>query len=134
MPYDLSVLKDRNFAFKTDPEDRIAAVEVRLLRLDLPWAPERCGRRRIVLEVTSREQAGDALYRLLDEALDTDRLPLEALHVSEAKLRFTFEPANGERPKTLTFDLRYPDRCTLKDDPHDQIAHRYLRRWGIARD
>ena len=134
VPYDLSVLKDRNFPFKTDPEDRIAAVEVRLLRLDLPSEPGQRGRRRIVLEVTSRDHTGDALYRLLDEALNTNGLPLHALHVSEAKMRFTFEPVNGERPKTLTFDLRYPDRCTLKDDPHDQIARKYLRRWGIAHD
>ncbi len=134
VPYDLAVLKRGAFSFPTDPPDRIAGVEVRLLRLDLPHRPGEAVPRRITLSVNSRNDVGDSLYRLLDEAIDKDHVPLRDVHISVAKLRFTFEPTNGERPKTLTFEVKYPDRCTLKDDPHDQIARKYLRRWKIAHE
>lgn len=127
-PYDLEVLKDESFPFSTDPQDRVAAVHVRQLRLCLPGPLKR----RITVSAESSRQAPQALHDLLNEAINKTRVPLSQLRVAHAKLRLTFAPEDGERPKTLTFEVAYPDRCTLKDDPHDQVAKKYLQRWGIA--
>lgn len=134
MPYDLAVLKNRYFPFAADPKDRVAHVEVRQLRLDLPFDRLKGARRRITLTASSLPEASNALHRLVDEAINKENVGLGEALISQAKLRFTFAPVDGERPKTLTFEVTYPDRCTLKDDPHDQIAKKYLKEWGIARD
>lgn len=130
VPFDLTVLKNRDFPFTTDPRDRVAAVHVRQLRFDLPEPTPG----RITVSSHASNRSPCALHDLLDEAINQARVSVETMHVSLAKLRFVFAPHNGERPKTLTFEVTYPDRCTLKDDPLDQIAKKYLREWGIARD
>jgi hypothetical protein len=38
----------------------------------------------------------------------------------------------AEKGKTLTFEISASDRCTLKDDPLDQIAKKYLEKWGFV--
>jgi len=129
VPFDLAVLKDAAFRFPTAPGDRVASVHVRLLRFDVPGPLNR----RITVSAETSDMAPRALHELLDDAINQSRMPLSDLHVSQARLRFTFEPTNGERPKTLTFDVTYPDRCTLRDDAHDQVAKKCLREWGIAR-
>jgi hypothetical protein len=130
VPFDLTALKNPDFPFTTDPADRIAAVHVRQLRFDLPEPT----RGRLTVSAHASDHRPRALRDLVDRAIDRAQMPLDALHVSQAKLRLVFAPRNGERPKTLTFEVTYPDRCTLKDDPHDQIAKKCLRQWGIARD
>lgn len=129
LPFNLNVLKDAEFSFPTDPRDCIEAVELRLLRFDLPVD---FGGRLTVTPDSPR--ASCSLHHMLDAAIDKSRMPLHDLYVSQAKLRFTFAPEPGRKPKMLTFEVTYPDRCTLRDDPHDQIARKYLRRWGIAGD
>jgi len=130
IPYDLDGLKDAGFPFSTDPKDRIAAVHVRQLRLDVP--NPKPGRITVLSHQSDRNP--HALHDLLDEAINKARVPLTTLHVSAAKLQFAFMPRDGKRPKTLTFEVTYPDGCTLGDDPVDQLAKKYLHEWGIARD
>jgi len=127
-PYDLSALKRRDFAFKTDPADNIAGVEVRLLRFDLPGK----GYRRLVLSARPTPEVPDVLHALIDEAIDKSNFPLSELLVSQARLSFKFHGQNGRRGKTLTFEVTYPDRCNLKDNGYDAVAKRYLVKWGIA--
>lgn len=127
-PFDLDVLKDDRFPFYTDPQDRITAVHVRQLRLRLPGPLKR----QITLSAEASSYAPQALHDLLHEAINKSRMPLAQLRVAQAKLQLVFAPEHGERPKTLTFEVAHPDRCTLKDDPHDQVAKKYLQRWGIA--
>jgi hypothetical protein len=127
-PFDLEVLKDRTFPFPTDPADRVAAVNLRMLRFELPPP----GGRRITVAATTNSCGPRTLHDLVDAAIDSARLPLTKLQVSQAKLQLVFAPADDERPRSLTFEVTYPDRCTLKDDPCDQVAKKYLRRWGIA--
>ena len=130
VPYDLSVLRDAQFSFPTEPEDRISAVHVRQLRLDLPGPASR----RVTLSARSGPHAPRAVHELLASVLDGTGHRIDEVHISQVRLRLTFAPLNGERPRSLTFEVTYPDRCTLKDDPLDQIARRCLKRWGIARD
>jgi len=127
-PYDLSVLKRRDFDFKTDPGDNVAGVEVRMLRFDLPGK----GYRRVMVSARPTPDVPDALHALIDEAIDTSNLPLSELHVSQARLSFKFHGQNGRRGKTLTFEITYPDSCPLRDDGYDAVAKKYLVKWGIA--
>ncbi|MBS3735514.1 MAG: hypothetical protein KGY99_11450 [Phycisphaerae bacterium] len=127
--YDLSELKDREKAFPTDPADGVDSVEVKMLRLDVPGG---CSKR-VVLEANPSPRSPRALYDLMDDAINKDNVPLDSVHVSRARMRLTFAPRNGGRAKKLTFEVAHPNRCTLKDDQFDQVAKKYLQRWGIAR-
>lgn len=127
-PYDLAVLKRRDFSFKTDPADNVESVEVRLLRFDLPGK----GYRRLVLSARPTPEVPDVLHALVEEAIDKTKFPLSELHVSQAKLSMRFRGQDGRRGKTLTFEVTYPDRCNLKDNGYDAVAKRYLTKWGIA--
>lgn len=127
-PYNLDVLKRGDFAFKTDAEDNIERVELRLLRFDLPGR----GYRRLVLSGRPTPEVPDVLQSLIEEAIDKTKVPLTELQVSQARLSFRFRGLNGKRGKTLTFEVTYPDRCNLKDHGHDAVAKKYLSKWGIA--
>ncbi|MBW7905255.1 MAG: hypothetical protein LC135_05555 [Phycisphaerae bacterium] len=133
VPYDLGVLNQPEFGFPLDPALGVESVELRALRYDLPQDSKTGAGRRLMLTVASRRNAGDALQRMRSDALSANLRPGD-LFPSQARLRMTFRPQNGHRPKAMTFEVTYPDRCTLKDDPHDQIARKCLRAWGIARD
>jgi hypothetical protein len=128
--FDLSGLRNRDFEFKVEVADGIQAVTVRQLRLDLPGATGR----RIILQANASPQKPKALYDLIDAALDKRNVALDSVTVSQAKLRIVFAPRHGQRAKTLTFEISIPDRCTLKDDPYDQVAKECLRRWKLARE
>ena len=128
--YNLSGLKNRDFEFRFAVTDGIEAVTVRQLRLDLPGDKGR----RIILQASASPQKPKALYDLLDTALNKENLPLDSLTVSQAKLRIAFKAQPGQRAKTLTFEVSLPDRCTLKDDPHDQVAKKCLRLSKLTRE
>lgn len=126
-PYDLAVLKSRNFSFKTDPSDNIESTEIRLMRFDLPGK----GYQRLVL--SARPTGGvPNIHSLVEEAVNTSNFPLSQLQVSQAKISMRFRGTNGQRGKSLTFEVTYPDRCNLKDTGNDAVAKKYLKTWGIA--
>jgi hypothetical protein len=128
--FDLMGLKKRDFPHATEVQDAINLVCIKKLRLDLPGM----GGRRIILEASASKTKPDAVYDLLDVALNKERVPVDTLFLSQVKFQFVFAPRGGKREKKLTFEVSHPDRCTLKDDPHDQIAKKYLKLWKIARE
>ena len=130
VPFDMRILKDPSFSFPTELADRVAAVDVRQLRFDVVGA----AKERITFSVAPRGSEPEALHQLINRAIHRSKLPPDELTVSQARMRFTFEPLNGERAKSLTFEVTHPNRCSLRDDPHDQIAKKYLKQWGIARE
>jgi len=127
--YDLTPLKDRNVNLATDPADGIEGVFVRMLRFDLPDSSNR----RITFEANSATD-GKAIYRLIERVIEKKGLPMSIVTVAKAKLRLEFAGVDGRKGKTLTFEISTPDRCTLKDDPLDQIARKYIERWGFIVD
>jgi len=128
--FNLVGLKNRDFEFTRDRADGIESVTVRQLRLDLPGT----NGRRVIFRANPSPQKPKALYDLIDAALNKQNVPLESVTVSQAKLCFSFAARPGQRAKTLTFEISIPDCCTLKDDPHDQIAKKYLRLWELTRE
>jgi hypothetical protein len=124
--FDLEPLKNKEIRFPTDPADGVENVCVRMLRLDVPGM----GNRRITFEASSRND-GKAVYKLMDRALAKESLSLDDVIVAKAKLQFKFAGRDGKRGNSLTFEVSTPDGCTLKDDPLDQIAKKYIEQWGF---
>jgi len=111
----------------TDPQDAVEKVTIRALSLDLPGFE----RRRITFEASSRKEK-QPIHTLIGKALNKTNIPLESTTVAKAKLQFAFARRDGKKGKTLTFEISIPDRCTLKDDPLDQIAKKYIEQWGLV--
>lgn len=130
IPYDLNGLKNRAFAFPTDPADGIAEVRLRELRLSVVGNEKK----RITFEVPPKGSPGD-VHDLLEQALHEERLPLAMVNVTSAaiQMRFNNTNGNGRAVKTVTFRMAAPDSCTLKDSPHHLIAKKYLKRWELER-
>ena len=125
--FELSKLKDKNFSFVTEPQDTVEHVAIRVLRLDLPGM----GNRRMTFEV-GPSNAGQPIHTLIEKALNKANIPLDKAIVAKAKLQFKFAPKDGKKGKTLTFEISVPDRCTLRDDPLDQIAKKYIEKWELV--
>ncbi len=130
-PFELNRLLEHDFAFPTDPSDGIVQVRVKRLRLAAngrDW--------RIVLEDPSRSSGtGEVIRDAYVELLPTTAFPRDCLNVTQATLSIVYRPDGANRDRTLTFDVAYPNSCTLKNRPDDQrmLGEKYLRRWGISR-
>ncbi len=125
--FDLSKLNDKTLKLVTEPADGIEKVMIRMLRLDLPGI----GNRRITLEA-SWSNDEQPIYALIEKALNKSNIPLDKALITRAKIQIKFASRDGKKGKSLTFEISQPDRCTLKDDPLDQIAKQYLEKWGLV--
>ncbi|OWK41023.1 hypothetical protein [Fimbriiglobus ruber] len=128
--YQLDRLLDGAVPFATDPEDAVREVRVKKLRVSFT----RC-RRRAVLE-GDPEAPPEDVFAMLGDQFPADRYPRGQMHVTQATFALCYRPTGGGRDRTLTFDVTYPNGCTLKNRPDDQraLGEKYLRRWGITRD
>ncbi len=130
--YDLSMFKRADLNFVTDPEDGISQVLVREISLYLPslhhW------RQKLVLSTDARSSGRANLHRALLDIAAANHVAIDDLNICLAKLTFVFAGLDGKRGKRMTFEIALPDRCTLKDESHDQIARKYLSRWGLVID
>lgn len=128
--YDLSVLL-KPHDFPTDPEDGIAAVEVKLLRL----MPIDSVGERVTLECLRK--ADRSIWDMARERFG-DADPLQGEWVAtQAKLTIRFHPTGGSRRgRTLPLTITMPHGCNLKDqtEREQMIGEKYLRQWGILRD
>jgi hypothetical protein len=124
--YELSPLLDRNFPLPVEPEDGVQGARVRRLRLNVMGQ----GNRRITLQADVRNNP-KAVYDLLDDILAGNRIPRELLNVTQAGLQLVFRSDSDRRTQTLSFDVSFPNSCSLKYDPKHEIAKRYLKRWGL---
>jgi len=126
-PYDLNQLKDRYFCLETDATDRVSA-SITKLRLDVPqlgWLtvePAQSGR-------------GSDVYEVIDECLNDQAVCWDDVNISQATFRFQFQPLVGRQPGTLSFDVTYPDHCSIRSRRPErlELMRKYLRRWRIAR-
>jgi hypothetical protein len=103
--YNLNVLKEGPDYLETDPEDSVTPI-VHRLRLAIPESRET-----ITLEA-DRSRGPNSIYRMLDECLNRERLPLSDLDVTSATIGMVLHPIAGRKPGRVTFDVARPDRCT----------------------
>lgn len=125
--YNLNVLKDGPDCLETDPADGVTPI-VHRLRLAIPES-----RDMITLEA-DRTAGPECIYKMLDECLNREKLPLDELEVASATIGLVLHPIDGRKPGRLTFDVARPDTCTLRNHRPDRVAlaQKYLKRWGIA--
>jgi len=129
-PYELNGLLSRDFRFPTEPGDGIDAVRVRKMRVSVKGAP----RRRITLEADP-EAGVDDIYDMLDTYLNQERLPASILNLTQVGLKFSFDPSHDDLPKSLSFELSWPNSSNLKSKPERvrELAEKYLKQWGLDR-
>lgn len=83
----------------------------------------------------SLEMAFRLAGQYLEKYLNQQRLPASILNVTQVGLKFSFDESNEELPRSLSFDLSYPNSSNLKSkaDGVREIAEKYLREWGLDR-
>ncbi len=118
--YDLKPLEDANFDFQAEPEAGIASVVVTRLRLTLKHGD----RKRITLEANTTKNP-IAVYDLLDE------LKPPPHYITQIGLKVTFESIQGQRAKTRSFNITYPNSCALNYDGNDLKIRNMLAKSGI---
>jgi hypothetical protein len=115
--------------FDIRPEDHVRSIEVTRLSLRGPDAST------IVTVETSSSRDGKDFYERAESALGPyGPLARDTWPVLSAKLKIVFEPERPKaRAKSVTFELRSPDRTNLRDqiEYHRVIADKLLSRWGL---
>jgi hypothetical protein len=122
--YDLNPLRSRRFQFVYGPESGIASVAVKKLRLTIYGRKER-----ILLEADPASNR-DAVYDLLDKV--AQGIPLTQMAVSQVGIKVTFAHNPALRKvNTRSFDVSWPNSCSLKHDGRDGIIRKMLADSGI---
>ena len=128
--YKLDHLLDPQFAFTTDPEDCIAAVRLRRMRIaPMMGAPAIEYVEPKFLEDASHAEVMMAIYQLL-AAFELNRAAVNVTHVT---IQLHFLGDGRRQPKTMTFSISCPNTCDLKSKPDDVrvVGERCVKRWGI---
>ena len=136
--YELNILKTkREFSFSHT--DGIREVRVSGLRLSLMGDKKN---RRITLEAKTNKDP-TLVFDLMDQVFKTPgqdagnqekkdpRLSLDVVNVTQAIINFVFAAETRSGTKTITARVSYPNSCSLKYEPKEEIARKYLREWKI---
>ena len=136
--YKLNILKTKR-EFKFDQADGIQAVRVSGLRLSLMGDRQN---RRITLEANTRKNP-KLVFDLMEQTFKTPgqetgeqdgkdpRLSLDVVHVTQAVINFVFAAETRSGKETITARITHPNSCSLKYEPKEEIARKYLREWKI---
>ncbi len=122
--YDLKPVLSTEFDFVIDPDSGIESVAVRKIRLKAFGKEER-----ITLEVNP---ANDdmAIFDLLDTIKAV--LPVDQMSITQMGFLVTFAPnPNSNRVPTRSFEISWPNSCSLKHDKRDLIIRKMLSQSGI---
>jgi hypothetical protein len=122
--YELNPMRFRNFHFQYAPESGITDVNLCRLRLTVPGKKDR-----ITLEADSSCNK-QAIFDLLDKV--TKGIPLTQMVVTKVGIRVTFAHTPGARRQpTRTFDISWPNTCSLRHEGRDLIIRKMLADSGI---
>jgi hypothetical protein len=122
--YNLEKLKTSFNFMPRDSGDNIASVKLKSIELEVD------SKRRI--SFTDNGSRSD-IYNLITDALNTNKIPLNTVIVTQVKIQIIFKKMADERKaKTVTFGIGIPDRCTLKDSHTHLIAQKYVDKWGLS--
>lgn len=125
--YTLEPAMDPSFAFPIEPEDGIARMEFKSLRVSIP-DPEQSSYTMGVMPNGTPNAIRASMRRNLSALALGDLFPSQGVILAE------FKPVNGKRGKRVKATVTYPDRCNLGDDPSEQVVRRVLQRAGVANE
>jgi hypothetical protein len=126
--YDLAPLSQRSFNFTFDTSHGIEDVRVKSLRLSSKTSSESRRGERITVEADPGKNP-HAVHDLL--AKIGPFLPLHAYHVTRVELTAQVSTKPGEKPRTVTFRITYPNTCSLKYDEVGERLREMLKCSGI---
>jgi hypothetical protein len=133
--YDLDGLKRRDFSFIYDTDSGITGVVIRKLRLSTLGA----SMKRVTLEAGA-SQNPNAVYNLLEEVVLVDgapechqchKIPLSLVNVTQVAIQVVFDHNGSRRQATRTFQISYPNSCSLKQDGRDLVIRKMLVDSGL---
>jgi hypothetical protein len=123
--YDLNPLKKRDFQFVYDPAGGIEDVLVRKLRLSSAFGKKE----RIILEAEST-YTQNSIYDLLDKLCTA--INLSHYNVTQVGLKVFLTPLpQSQKSKTRSFDITFPNSCSLAQDDRDLIIRKMLAASGL---
>lgn len=126
--YDLSLFKDPNFEYKTDPADQLRLLRVTAMKIHFPGEPSH--RARFEVDLNNRH---DNLYALLRSELRGELDKLVRSTILNVDLQAIFGGPGGTE-EVIDFKITAPRWCTLGFDGREGTLRRYLRLWRIEND
>ncbi len=124
--YDLEKLKGRFNFMPRDPQDNIASVKLKYIELQVGYKRK--------ISFTDNGKDSD-IYNLIEDGLNKENIPLDAVVVSKVRIQIVFRKMpQDRRTPSVSFYIGMPDSCSLKDSPLEQIAQRYVEKWGLISD
>jgi len=118
--YDLDPLAGPDFEFQFSQDSGINAAIVTKIRLTLKHA----FKRRIVLEADTKHNAM-AVYDLLKD------LEPPPYYITQVSIKAVFDSEQRKRAGRKTFNVTYPNFCSLTHKGRDNILRQMLRASGI---
>lgn len=117
--YALAPLQSSNPQFKFSPDSGIQSVAIKKFRLAINSTKER-----ITLEANPAHNP-NAIYELRDKLCTN--IPLSQLTITQVGILVTYvpDPETG-RNGTRSFDINWPNSCSLKHDGKDAIIRKML--------
>ena len=117
--YDLSPLQGSHPQFKFSPDSGIQSVAIKKFRLAINGTKER-----ITLEANPAHNP-NAIYELRDKLCAS--IPPSQLTITQVGILVTYVPdAETGRNGTRSFDINWPNSCSLKHDGKDAIIRKML--------
>lgn len=131
--YQLDDLLAPDFAFTTEPSERIASVRLRRIRL-VPKIRVRAIEHLEpkFTEFATRSEVMDAIHR----ELGAHGLDRSQVRVTQVGIQLVFHSEGEKKPKTMTFNISCPNTSDLRPRPDDVrvIGERCIKRWRILCD
>ena len=122
--YELAPLQDSNPPFQFSPDSGIQSVAIKKFRLAINGTKER-----ITLEVNPEHNL-NAIYELRDKLCKT--IPASQMTITQVGILVTFVTDPGTGKKNMrSFDVNWPNSCSLKHDGKDAIIRKMLIASGI---
>ncbi len=127
--YDLSLFKDPEFEYKTDPSDQLRNLRATAMKLQFPSRPQ--GRARF--EVVNVDDRHVDVYAVLRSELRGGLDKLAQSTILSIDLQAIFGGPGGTE-EVIDFRISAPRWCTLGHDGKEGVLRRYLRPWRIEND
>lgn len=121
--YDLAPLQASDPPFQFSPDSGIQSVAIKKFRLAINGSKER-----ITLEANP-ERNPNAVYELRDKLCKS--IPLSQMTITQVGVLVTFTPGPAGKTSTRSFDINWPNSCSLKHDGNDAIIRKMLIASGI---
>ena len=123
-PFDLLPLLKTDFTLTTASEFRITAF-IHVLSLKWPHGA-----------MAHQTKITESPYRDVRDAFNQAKYPVEGASAEHVKFQFLFHGVDGGRDKSITFEIRQPFTCTLRNQPQEylELAHKLLQKWGIEHE